>query len=147
HIFGKLEAQLEGALGDAAMEEFAVLLLGRRGLGTLDGEVVLLGLDHEVALGKAGDGDRDAVGIVTDLFDVVGRVGLGLLADEAIEAIEQPVETDGRTVEGGEIVGLHGTFSSVSNVINGCPTSFPVSGESSFPGVPVPGTSRRTALR
>src|SRR3569832_299285 len=107
HILGQLEAQLEGALGNAAMEELTSLAFALRSLGTLDDEAVLFGLETQVAVGKAGDGDRDAIGVLADLLDVVGRIGLGFLAHEAGEAVEQPVEADGRTIEGGKIVGLH----------------------------------------
>ena len=103
HIFGQLEAQLESALGNAAMQEFTGFLARTRRLGAFDDEAVLLALDSDIALGETSDRDRDAVGIVADLLDVVGRVGLGLLADKAIEAAEQPVEADGRAIEGGKI--------------------------------------------
>ena len=147
-ILGKLEAQLEGALGNAAMEEFTGLL-GRLGsLGALDGQGVFLALDDDVALGEAGHRDRDAVGVIAELLDVVGRVGLGFLADEAVEAVEQPVEADGRAIEGGKIDGLHGHILLVSNVdVAGVPAMLPAhEASSTVPGFPVPGGFRRTAM-
>ena len=51
-IIGELEAQLESALGNAAMEEFTRLVGGLGRLGALDDQVVLLGLDGDVAIGK-----------------------------------------------------------------------------------------------
>src|SRR4051812_28597667 len=143
-ILGELEAELESALGNAAMQELA-LLLGGGGFGALDDEAVLLGLDHEVALGKAGNRDGDAVGIIADLLDVVGRVGFGFLADEAIETVEDAIETDGRAIEGGKIIGLHGHILRVSNVDLRVSHTLSLIGESAFPGGPVPGDCRRTA--
>src|SRR6185437_12906281 len=84
-IFGKLETQLEGALGNAAMEEFAGLLVAFLTLPALDRQAVLLGLNGDLVGRKAGDGDRDAIGVIADLLDVIGRVGFGLLADNAVE--------------------------------------------------------------
>src|SRR5690606_39774796 len=44
-IVGQLEAQLEGALGNAAMEEFAFGIGSLGWLGALDDQGVFLGLD------------------------------------------------------------------------------------------------------
>jgi len=106
-IIGKLETQLESAFGNAAMEEFTGLVGFRHRLGALDHETVFLGLDGDVTIGKAGDGNRDAVGVLARALDIVGRIGLGFLPDERVEAIEDAVETDSRTIEGGKIDGLH----------------------------------------
>ena len=83
-----------------------VAILG--GLGTLHDQAVFLGLDGDVAIGKAGDGDRDAVGVFAGALDIVGRVGLGFLPDKGVETVEDAVKTDGGAIEGGIIDGLHG---------------------------------------
>ena len=64
HMVGKLEATLEGARGDALVQDLALAGL-RDGLGLLrapDRQRVLAGFDREIALGEAGDGDGDAIG-------------------------------------------------------------------------------------
>src|SRR5690606_3863884 len=86
---------------------------------------VLLALDGNVIGGEAGDGDRDAVGVLARALDVVGRVGLGLLPDEVVEPREQAVEADRGAVEGGKIEGLHLTFSFLSNVLADDPGQLP----------------------
>ena len=77
-MVGKLEAALEGAGGDAAVEHLAAALLLLFLLLALDRQDVLLGLDVEVALAEAGDRQGHAVGVLAGALDVVGRVGLRL---------------------------------------------------------------------
>ena len=112
-VLGELEDALEGAGGDALMEHFALLLLGLRLLLTLDGQRVLLGLDRKIGLGEAGDRDGDPVGVLAGPLDIVGRVGRAAAfeARYLIEHREQPVEADGRTIEGSKIECTHGISS------------------------------------
>ena len=63
------------------MQERGVLLLGL--LLAANGESVLLHLDGEVALAEAGDGHGDAILVLADALDIVGRVARGL----ALEAV------------------------------------------------------------
>src|SRR5882724_896356 len=104
-VVGQLEAPLEGAPGDAAMEELAVVI--RLGELARDDERVLLGGDADVALAEAGHRHGDAVGVLAEHFDVVGRIGKCALVDArgGVEQARHPVETDGGTEQGGEIKG------------------------------------------
>src|SRR5690606_28121998 len=78
HAFGKHEAALELARGDAAVQKVA---LGLVGLAAAHEELVLLGGDVEVAFGEPRDGKcyaqllRFALGAAQS-FDVVGRIGI-----------------------------------------------------------------------
>ena len=56
HMVGKVEAALEGAGRNAAMQEHAGFVFG--GLAARDEEGVLADLDGEVFVGKAGNGAR-----------------------------------------------------------------------------------------
>src|SRR5690606_36607451 len=107
NIVGQLKAELEGPLGNAAVEEFTGLVGGLGRFGALDYKVVFLGLDGDVAIGKTSHCNRDAVGVITCALDIVGRVGLGFLPDQIVEAVEDPVKADRGAIEGGKIDGLH----------------------------------------
>src|SRR5262249_39706143 len=97
-VVGKLEDALEGASRDALVEHPPARLLVLLLLLALDRQRVLLDLDREVILAEAGHRYRDAVGVLAGALDVVGRIARSGL--EAVEHVEQPVETDGRTIEG-----------------------------------------------
>ena len=73
-MVGQLEPALEGAGGDAAMQEAAAFV----GLGFPGGhdQAVFLDLDAQIFCRETGHGDRDTVGIIGGLFDVVGGIGL-----------------------------------------------------------------------
>ena len=100
-VVGELEAALEGAGGDAAIEHFTALLALLFVPLALHHEHVFLRLDVDVALAEACDGHGDAVGVLVAPLDVVGRIGLRRFAvpPGRIEQAEQTVETDGRTIE------------------------------------------------
>jgi hypothetical protein len=77
-----------------------------------DGKGVFLDLDGQVAIGEAGNRDRDAIGILAGALDVVGRVARGRIdADELVEHREKTVEADRVAVEGSKIVLSHGISS------------------------------------
>src|SRR5579859_84930 len=71
-MLGELKAALEGAAGDAPVQ------VGLRGLFLLriagDGQGLAFHADFEVAFGEAGDGHRDAVGVIGQLLEIVGRI-------------------------------------------------------------------------
>src|SRR4051812_47781402 len=68
-VVGELEAALEGAAGDAAIEVGALLLLlGLAG----DHKRVLLDDDLEVVLAEPGDRHGQPVGVFAGVLDVVG---------------------------------------------------------------------------
>ena len=70
--------RLEGAV-DCVMTNALILDhwgIVKADIGLKDGRIV--------AIGKAGYRDRDAIGVRAGLLDVVGRVGLLLLADQRI---------------------------------------------------------------
>src|SRR5262249_40373032 len=112
-MVGELEATLEGAGSDALIEHVAIFLLLRGFLFTADRQRVLLHLDVEFLLGEAGDRNRNAVRVLPGALDVVGRIGgiAAVYAAERVEQREQPVKTDGRTIERGEIESSHGISS------------------------------------
>jgi hypothetical protein len=70
NVVGQVEAALESAGRDAAMKVDAALVLA--GLAPGNDQGVFADLDREVFLGEAGDGDRDAPGVICSLLDVVG---------------------------------------------------------------------------
>src|SRR5262249_28785716 len=73
-------------------------------------------LDRDVVLGKACDGERDAVGVLAGPLDVIGRIGRACVeARDLVEHREQPVESDGGTIEGSKIERTHG-ISSLSDM-------------------------------
>jgi hypothetical protein len=91
-MVGKLEPVFERTAGNATMQ----VAIGRY-LPVLAGDNQQIGLegDVEVVLGKTRHRDRDPVGVVTGLDDVIGRP----VADRAgtlgiFQKIEDPVEAD-----------------------------------------------------
>ena len=68
-----------------------------------DDERRLLHVDLELVLVKAGDRHRNAVLVVAETLDVVGRVAVDVVAADAVQKLGKPVEADGRTIEGGKI--------------------------------------------
>src|SRR5688572_13573927 len=92
-VIGKLKHALECTCRDALIEHLAAGLLVLRRLVALDRQRIFLRFDREVTLAEAGDGDRDAVGVLAGAFDVVRRVARS--GFEAVEHGEEPVETDG----------------------------------------------------
>ena len=75
-MIGELEPALEAPRSDAAMEEGRVLLLGP--LLAANGKGVLLHLDGEVALAETGDVLANAILILADPLDILGRVARSL---------------------------------------------------------------------
>src|SRR5204863_7059928 len=113
-VIGELEDTLERARRDALVEHLTAVLVVLDMLLALDGQGVLLGFDRELVLAEAGNRYRDAIGVFAGALDIVGRIaGSGL---EAVEHGEQPVETDGRTIEGSKIESSHGITSLLSEM-------------------------------
>ena len=87
---GQHEAALELARGDAAVQEDPALRVVA--LAAADHQLVVLECDREVVLAEAGHGQRDAVGGVAALLDVVGRIpvvaGLGGAFHQPVELLE-----------------------------------------------------------
>src|SRR5262249_30823922 len=107
-MVGKLEDALERARGDALVEGLALLLLGLRLLLAADRQLALPGLDVEVGLQEAGHRDRNAVVVLAGPLDIVGRVTRrAVTSGNVIEEGKQPVEADGRTIEGSKIKSSH----------------------------------------
>src|SRR6185503_18499773 len=98
HMVGELEAALEVAAGDAAIEELLALVGVRRGLAG-DQELVLLLRQVELGLGEARNRHDDPVGVVASLLDVVRGVAVGGLAGDVVEQVEHTIEADGRAIE------------------------------------------------
>src|SRR3954454_4392490 len=106
-VVGELEAVLEGALRDAAVQVLDVLL-GLLNLA-LHRQHVLVRDELEVLLAEAGDGHRDPVGVLAGLHDVVGRVGQVArgLTEGGVEQLVEAVEADRRPEEGGKVKVTH----------------------------------------
>src|SRR5262245_28553846 len=107
HVVGKLEAALEGAGGDAAMQVAAITVA----IGNLAGnaQAVLLLDDLDVLVGEAGHREGDPVAVFASLLDVVGRIaGAGALIGYSIEKLEDPDETDGRAEQRRKVESTHG---------------------------------------
>src|SRR5438093_121450 len=100
-MVGELEATLESARCDAAVEERALLI--RLLLLTSDRESVLLHPDLDVLLAEPGDRHGDAVLILGKTLDVVGRISVGLIieAGDLVKHGREAVEADRRTIERG----------------------------------------------
>ena len=100
-MLGELERALEGAGRDALIEHVTFVLFGLGLLLALDRQHVFLRYDRNFGFGKAGDRNRDAIGILAGAFDVVGRIArrARFVAGDIVEHGKQPVETDGRTIK------------------------------------------------
>ena len=63
----------------------------------------LFHLDLELVLVEAGDRHGDAVLVIAEALDVVGRVSVGIDAADAVHQLGETVEADRRTVEGSKV--------------------------------------------
>src|SRR6185437_3585376 len=98
----------EGARGDAAVQHFGLvrgILIGD--FFALDRQRVLFRDDGELFLGEAGNGDRDAIGIIAGPLDVVGGIAGAAVGGRLVEQGEKTVEADGGTIKRSKIVGTH----------------------------------------
>src|SRR3546814_11406030 len=77
HEIGELEAALERARCDAAIEQLARIALADRRLAAADGQHILLRGDVDLVRLEAGDRHRDAEMVVGDLLDVERRIIFG----------------------------------------------------------------------
>src|SRR3954454_9962519 len=106
-VFGKVEALPEGPRRDAPVQDLGALVL----FGVLvagDEQGVLLLDELDLAGGEARQRHRDAIVVFAGPLDVVGRpVRRRFGTRRLVEHIEQPVEADGRAVEGRKVVGSH----------------------------------------
>jgi hypothetical protein len=107
-VVGKLELALESAPGDALIEHLAAVVLLDL-LLALDGQRVLFRFERQFVLAEASDGYGDAIVVLAGAFDVVGRVARSGL--KAVQHRKQPVETDGRAIEGSKVERTHGISS------------------------------------
>jgi hypothetical protein len=101
---GELEAALEGAARNAAVEVLAGIAF--QALAG-DEERVLLDPDVDVVGAEARDRHRQAVGIVAGLLDVVGRIRGNGVGPRRIDDAHQPIETDGGTEKRGKVESRH----------------------------------------
>src|SRR5262249_18273007 len=117
-VIGELEAPLEGACGDASVQELTTLVLGL--LLTADVEDLLLDVDLQLVLGEASNRHGDLVLVVGESLDVVGRIrgSAGVEAGHGVQQIEQPVEADRGAIEGGKIDLVHHKSSCGSDVVH-----------------------------
>ena len=97
-MVGKLEATLERAPGNAAMQELRAFRLGL--CLAFDGQRIVLDGDIDITLTETGNRHGDAVSVFAELFDIVGRVGNRFGGLGGLENAAEPVEADGRTEQG-----------------------------------------------
>ncbi len=117
HVVGQLEAALEVALGQTAMQEGSLAAIVVGGLAARHREQVLLHLDVQLVGLEAGDGDFDAIGVLARGLDIVGRPAVLLAgACGALQQAGQTIEADGRTVERREVIGTHVILLRISKV-------------------------------
>ena len=107
-MVGQVEPLLECARGDAAMQVGAIGLV-LLAAGRNDQAVFAL-LDIQILGGETGHRDRDAIGVVVGLFDIVGRIGrgAGILGHDPVQQVRHTVKADTGAVKRGEIMGTHG---------------------------------------
>ena len=121
--FCKLKPTLEASAGDALVQ---VLLRASFVfvLPTGDGQQVVVELDTEFVVGKAGHGQRDAVLVLLFTDDVVGRIALSgaLELERRLHQSTHSVEADGGPKQGCEVVGTHDD-SSLSESLRTCSSS------------------------
>src|SRR5262249_22607163 len=115
-VVGELEHALERARRNTLIKGLALLLLGLRLLVTADRQRALLGLDVELGLGETGHRYRDTVVVLAGPLDVVGRITRGAVTGDLVEEGKQPVEADGRTIEGSKIKRTHRISSVLSDM-------------------------------
>src|SRR5215207_2491214 len=91
---GELEATLESTRGNALVKNFAAVF---RAVGFLagNGQGVLVQLDVEIIRPETGNGHGDAILIIADALDVIGRIGGGLECRHVIEHTGKPVKPNG----------------------------------------------------
>jgi len=108
-MIGQLETAQEAAFGDAAMQEFAFhFALFRRGLATGNGQQAVLGLDLQVVLAKAGNGDLDGKFVISDAFNIVRRIALGAIqTGGAVNHVGHAVKANHGAIKGGQINRTH----------------------------------------
>src|ERR1700730_14444821 len=89
---------------DAPVKELA---LGLFGLAAFDGDDVLLGSDRDFVGRETRHSQRDLVAVLSQSFDVVGRITFVRGPLGRLDKVEQAIETDGRSKEGREIISAH----------------------------------------
>jgi len=108
HEVGQLEHTLEGSRRDAAVKHFGIflgILVGD--FLALDRQRVFLGDDRKLALRKAGNCNADAIGVLAGALDIIGRVAGAAVGGGLVEQLEETVEADRGTIEGGKVKGTH----------------------------------------
>jgi len=103
HEVGEVEALLEGAGRNAAMQDLTLAVVLALLAGDHEGVLLLSHLD--LVLGEAGHRHGDAILVIALLLDVVGRpVGHRLELAHLVEHVEQAVETDGHSIQRRKVV-------------------------------------------
>src|SRR5258708_3223379 len=113
-IVGEVELAPERTSRDG-LEQVVVIAVLR--LAAFYGQHVLLCRDGDLLRLEAGQSERDAIVILTDACDVVGRViVLALQPERIVNEVKQAIETDGRPPDGGEIEVSHSHILHLSNM-------------------------------
>src|SRR5690606_8234031 len=101
HVVGELEATLERASGNAAMQILRILV---GGFAARHEKHVLLLRDGKLVFAEAGHRHGDAVVVFVSLCDVIGRPVVDALdAAGGLQRIDQTVEADARPEQGRKI--------------------------------------------
>src|SRR5882762_5888246 len=104
-VVGEVELAPERASRDALEQVLVITVLC---LAAFHGQHVLLCRDGDLLRLETGQSERDAIVVLTDACDVVGRiVVLALQPKRIIDEVEQTIEPDGRPPHGGEIEVSH----------------------------------------
>ena len=106
-VVGQGELALERAGRDAAVQVGVLPVI--LGLAGRHDHGAVLHLDVQVVGREAGDGDRDAIGVLARLFDVVGGIGRGrdVGRQRPVHQVRHAVEADRGAVERGKIHVTH----------------------------------------
>src|SRR5882724_10919908 len=104
-IVGEVELVPERTSRDALEQVLVITVLY---LAAFHGQHVLHCRDGDILRLETGQSERDAIVVLTDACDVVGRIVVPALQPERIiDEVEQTIEPDGRPPHGGEIEVSH----------------------------------------
>jgi lysophospholipase len=111
NVISELKATLECASGDTLIEIFGLFSGLFDLLFAADDERIFFRFDRQFLIGKASDRNRDAIIVLVETLDIVGRVAVSLRVGELIDHFEQAIETNRIAVEWRQIKTTHGISS------------------------------------
>jgi hypothetical protein len=111
----QLEAALEIAVGNAKVQEIAVVIAIQLFLAGNDQQIFLRSDVYLVGL-EASNGNRDQIFGIGGPLDVERRVIITLRGARIFQKIEQTVKADGCAAIGRKVKTCHSKFSNLSNL-------------------------------